>query len=237
MSRKTSTTSVSATALNYDHYTKSQYDRDIVRVIPAHRRLHAVMANVLQKKFTTDYPARVLDLGTGTGLTAALVRTLLPKAQIDVVDFSRTMLRGAKQRLGSNLTKYIQTDYSTYRFTPGYDLIITAIGFHHQTDVGKRRMFKKIYRLLKPNGIFLLGDLMTYRNPKRATYEQARHVHHMVAHASNKRALSDWAYHHLVLNKLTPVEDQMQWLRQAGFHVRLLMQEINTMAILAEKNK
>lgn len=237
MSRITSTTSVRARTLNYDHYTKSQYDRDIVRVIPGHRRLHHIFAEQIRNKFVRSKPCRVLDLGTGTGLTAALVRTLLPFAQLDLVDFSRSMLAGAKKRLGAKNTSYLRVDYSTYHFRPGYNLVVTAIGFHHQTDAGKRQMFKKIFNLLNPGGSFLLGDLMTYRQPKRAAYEQARHFYHLVDNATNRAALEDWAHHHLFLNQLTPVEDQMKWLRQAGFRVQLKMQEMNTMVIIAGKPK
>jgi cyclopropane fatty-acyl-phospholipid synthase-like methyltransferase len=98
-------------------------------------------------------------------------------------------------------------------------------------------MFKKIFTLLQPGGIFLLGDLMTYRQPKHAAYEQARHFHHLVERASNRATLEDWAHHHLFINQLTPVEDQMEWLRQAGFRVKLAMQEMNTMVIVAAKPK
>jgi hypothetical protein len=45
------TTNVAPRELNYDHYTKERYDRDIVRVIPFHKEIHKIIYAFLRKSF------------------------------------------------------------------------------------------------------------------------------------------------------------------------------------------
>ncbi len=234
-SRASSTTNVSPSQLNYDHYASSRYDRDIVRSIPHHRELHFAIMHQLRKVVSPMRQINVLDLGVGTGITSALIKQDYPQATFDVVDFSRTMLAGARRRLGQDRVRYIFGDYSKIRFVRKYDVVISVIGFHHQTDIGKKKMIQKIFGLLKPGGVLLLGDLMTYRDPKKAAMTQALHFHHLVEHAASKASLAEWAHHHITLNMLAPFEQHVAWMRAAGFSIEVPFMKLNTALVIAMK--
>lgn len=236
MSPKNSTTNVRAENLNYHRYAATKYDREIIRIIPGHRKIHQLILKVVRNNFVRQSDYKILDLGVGTGLTSALIQKALPKAHFEVVDFSRPMLRGTQKRLDAGRTKFIFGDYSKLVFKQNhYDLVISVIGLHHQTNSGKRKMIQRIFKALKPGGYFLLGDLMTYRNEKEAALNQARHFHHLVVNTRNNQELTDWAYHHIFLNKPAPVEDHVRWFQGAGFNPKILHKQFNTVLIAGLK--
>lgn len=232
-----STTNVRPTDLNYHHYTGEKYDQDIQRSIPFYRRMHTVLARIIGTSFDKSKDYHILDLGTGTGITAARIRELLPNATLDLIDFSETMLRGAQKRLGAKKVRYIQSDYSTYKFQQQYDLVVCVIGFHHQTYEGMQNTFHKLYGAMKPGGMFLLGDLMTYANKRSAAYNTALHYHHLVQKAEDTRSLTEWAHHHMFLNNLATVEDLEKWLRNTGFRVNRAFLKWNTGLLIAKKTE
>ena len=229
-------TNIKPSELNYDKYAMDQYDRDIVNSIPFHKELHTHIASFIENNFDLTRALEVLDLGTGTGITAKLVRDLLPLAHIDVVDFSEQMMSGAKKKLGDKNVGYIFGDYAHIDFQKKYDVVVSVIGIHHQNADGKRKLFNKIYSLLKSGGIFIFGDLVTYRDKYDAARNNALHYHHLVERAFDETALTEWAHHHMFLNDLAPVEDQIDWLSAAGFRVQKDYLRMNTCLIFASKD-
>lgn len=228
------TTNVRPEDLNYDSYTTEKYDRDIINSIPFHRELHKEIVDYLKKNFKSNQKYEMIDLGTGTGITARIMQDVLPSARFDLVDFSEQMMSGARQRFG-DVANYLLGDYATMDFTKKYDAVVAVIGVHHQTHTGKRELFKKIYSMLKPGGTFIFGDLVTYRNPQEAALKNAQHFHHLVEHAEDEQTLKEWAHHHQFLNQLAPVEDQIEWLQAAGFMVEQKMLKFNTALLIAKK--
>lgn len=69
-------------------------------------------------------------------------------------------------------------------------------------------MFKKIYRLLKPKRVFIFANLVTYRNKKEAALNQAKN---------------------------SPVEDQIEWLKDTGFKIDKRFLKFNTALLICKK--
>jgi len=142
------TTNVEPSQLNYDRYTSDKYDKDIVNSIPFHREIHNLIVDFVKTNYKKEEKQDVLDLGVGTAITSRLIKDVLPNANFDLVDFSKQMFKGAKEKMGSENVKYISGDYSKLKFTKKYDIVVCVIGLHHQNNAGKQKMFKKIYSLL-----------------------------------------------------------------------------------------
>jgi len=229
------TTNVKPGELNYEKYSSDKYDRDIVNSIPCHREIHECLRNFITKNFDKNQKFSIIDLGVGTGITSKLFQDLLPNARLDVVDFSRKMLDSSKRRLGHKSVNYILGNYATLKFKKKYDIAVSVIGIHHQSNDGKKRLFKKIYSMLKPNGFFIFGDLVTYKNQRKAALNNALHYHYLVEHATDEKTLTEWAFHHLFLNDLASVEDQVVWLEKAGFKVKTLLLQKGTALLACRK--
>ncbi len=227
-------TNVKPQDLNYDHYSNDVYDRDIQAIIPGHRELHQHIKAIV-KKFGKERIS-ILELGTGTGLTAECILKVIPNAKYLGIDFSRTMLNGAKRRLKKYNAAFVLGDYAKVTFPKKVGLVISVIGIHHQTNDGKRKLFKKIHQALNPNGIFLFGDLVTFRNPKEVALNDAKHYAHLVRNARDEQCLKDWAHHHKFLNIPAPLEDLIAWLEKAGFRdIKVAYRKYNTALIYAKK--
>lgn len=225
--------------LNYHDDSSAIYDDDIRRSIPGYEELHVILEEEIKKSSAQQPIKRIVDLGAGTGITSERILRIVPKAELMAIDFLENMLAGAKHRLSHYSVHYILGDY-TKMTLPQADIFVSVIGLHHQNlhqdPAGIKPMFYKIYDRLSPSGIFLLGDLMTYRDQTYAAMQDALHFHHLVERARDQRSLSDWSYHHRLLNTLTPQEDHVQWLKEAGFKdVRILYSHFNTNLIIARK--
>jgi tRNA (cmo5U34)-methyltransferase len=229
------TTNVKASQLNYHSYSAEKYDNDIVYSIPFHSEIHKLIKKELAKRFKKHDICDVLDLGVGTGLTSKSVLEVLPNSKVEAVDFSRKMLGHAKMKLGKADVKYVFGDYSKLKFKKKYDIVTLAISLHHQNDDGKRKMFTKVHSLLKKNGVFVFADLVTYRDKKMTAIGTAQHFHHLVAKASDGKTLGEWAYHQMYLNAPAALEDQLDWIKEAGFkNVRVVFKKMCTALVLAE---
>lgn len=230
------TTNVTAVEVNYHHYSSAQYDRDIRNSIPFHEEIHEAIQSFIMDTWAPLAPLDILDLGVGTGLTSKVIQVLLPQANLTVVDFSENMIAGARERLGVERVNYAVADYSKTDIAVGrFNIIMSVIGMHHQTDVGKILMFNKIRRgLERGNGVFIFGDLVTFRDPQKAALEAARHYHHLVEKAADDKTLAEWAHHHMFLNQLATLEDQLDWLKEVGFeNVQVVYQQFQTALIIA----
>lgn len=230
------TTNVSASELNYDKYESEIYDDDIRRSIPGYDQLHKVVEKTVREYSRKRAIKKILELGIGTGLTSEKILKIIPTASLIAIDFSEQMMSGAKKRLSKYNVRYIFHDYSEADFDADFDIVLSVIGIHHQSDKGKKELFKKISHCLKPGGMFIFGDLFTYRNQKKAAVNEARHYHHLVENARHNKALEDWSHHHKFQNILAPIEDQVEWLKKSGFSsVKVKYEHMSTALIIAVK--
>ena len=142
---------------------------------------------------TADIRAeRVLELGTGTGETALRVRAGQPDAEWVGIDSSEPMLARARERLPDADLRLQRLEDD---LPPGpFDLVVSALAVHHLDGAGKRGLFARVAEVLRPGGRFVLGDVVVPAAGKTGPIE------------------IDW-----VMDLPDSVEDQLAWLREAGF--------------------
>ena len=103
----------------------------------------------------------VLDIGCGTGL---LSLKFLDKARCQVfgIDSSENMLsifnkKIEKLSLGKRVTTRLE-DASSLKFQRGtFDIVASTVTLHHVKN--KYPCLKKIHDIVKPGGIFIIGDI------------------------------------------------------------------------------
>ena len=226
-------TNVKPEELNYHHYSTEQYDRDIINSIPSYEILHNKITKIVKKLPPNP---KILELGVGTGNTTLAVAKNTKNADFILVDFSKRMLDGAKEKLSALNCTYILEDYSKMEFPQNLDAVICVIGFHHQeSDNDKKQMILKIYSSLKRGGLFILGDLMTYENEELAAFNEVNHCHFLAQNADSEKVLKEWAYHHKYLNKLATWESHVKWMNNVGFSSEVILKKFNTVLIVGTK--
>ena len=103
-------------------------------------------------------PARVLDVGCGTGTLLRAAALRFPGAELVGVDASAEMVRAAAAAnpLPGRI-RFIRARAEELPFSDGlFDLVLSTISFHHWGDQGKG--LREVARTLAPGGSFLLAD-------------------------------------------------------------------------------
>jgi 2-polyprenyl-3-methyl-5-hydroxy-6-metoxy-1,4-benzoquinol methylase len=96
----------------------------------------------------------VLDIGSGYGLYAKLVKECWPGAGINIIDISETSLRMAQQIVGADHADFINCDIFDYYTDNGFDLIILGEILEHLDD--PLELLKRVAGFLSPNGVLWL---------------------------------------------------------------------------------
>jgi len=107
----------------------------------------------------------ILDLGTGTGRIPLLMMAHRHDIQlrIDAVDLSNEMLKIARRNVAESGfdedIRLILADVKDLPYGEGtYDMVISNSLIHHIPS--PKEVFEEIRRVLKPDGAFLIRDLM-----------------------------------------------------------------------------
>ncbi|MBA3977033.1 MAG: class I SAM-dependent methyltransferase [Nitrosopumilus sp.] len=148
---------------------------------------------------------RVLDLGTGDGRLINLLSTNISSLQEVVgLDISPTMLNMARDYFkNDNSVKIITHDlsYPLPKDLGQFDAIVSGFAIHHLTHERKRVLYKEIFDMMKPGGIFCNYDHVASSTPRL-------HQQFLTRTAVKREDKS---------NKLLNTEVQLEWLREIGF--------------------
>jgi tRNA (cmo5U34)-methyltransferase len=126
-------------------------------------RMREVMLDLLTT--LTSSQSTLLELGAGTGLFTEKLLKSNHFREIYATDGAPAMLQVARQALEAEqiLLHFVQLDFTTdwSGLFAGmvFDGITSSIALHHAAD--KLHLFQQIFSLLKPQGVFVLGDHMT----------------------------------------------------------------------------
>jgi tRNA (cmo5U34)-methyltransferase len=162
-------------------------------------------------------PLRVLDLGAGTGLFAAMVLERYPDAQIHLLDASEGMLDQAGKRFaGHPGISFRLADMATSDLSGDWDLVISALAIHHLDDSAKQALFRSVRAALRPGGLFVNAEQVLGPTPT-ADSRYARIWLEQVRAAGVPEAEIARAQERMRHDRCACVEDQLAWMRQAGF--------------------
>jgi tRNA (cmo5U34)-methyltransferase len=192
------------------------WDERALERIPFYREMMGVLVSMLP--FTKDQEFSVIDLGTGTGTIAYLIKQAFPSARITCMDIAPQMLEMAKKKLsGFSGITYEQADLVNYRFKEKYDAVVSSLAMHHlEPDNDKKDFYARIYNALNTRGVFLNADIILADDEKtqeRYLKEWGKFVLSNLPEEDMKANLARY-YREDRPNKLNA---ELDWLRNAGF--------------------
>ncbi|MCX6651295.1 MAG: class I SAM-dependent methyltransferase [Methanomassiliicoccales archaeon] len=134
------------------------YDQDIIKCIPSYITMLAAVVGSLP--FDESEVLHIIDLGTGTGALSNRVMQRFPNCKLTCVDMTCEMLEKAKLRLvdSADIT-YLEKDFYDLELQEGCDAVVSSLALHHlMTNDDKRSFYAKVYRSLRPGGVFVNAD-------------------------------------------------------------------------------
>jgi tRNA (cmo5U34)-methyltransferase len=146
------------------HWNPHEYRALMRAEVPDYERLQEELVGATQ-----GLDARsILELGTGTGETAARVLAAHPRAHLVGIDSSKPMLDVARDALDTaRVTLNLGRLEDALPAGP-FDLCISALAVHHLDGPGKADLFRRLNAVLSPGGTLVLADVVVPDDPADA---------------------------------------------------------------------
>jgi tRNA threonylcarbamoyl adenosine modification protein (Sua5/YciO/YrdC/YwlC family) len=159
-----------------------------------------------------DGARRVLELGTGTGETAARLLERHPGAHLVGLDESEPMLSAARERLPAGRVRLRRGRLQDALPEGPFDLVASALSVHHLVGAQKRALFARVREALSPGGRFVLADVVVPSDPADAVTSLTPGFDHP-----------------------DPLEDQLAWLDEAGFGSQVAWEHRDLVVVVADR--
>ena len=189
------------------HFDPDSY-LDMVRSeIPGYDALQTTLAAA-----TTGLSAqRILDLGSGTGITAQHVLSKHPDASLIGIDASEGMLTHARALVPGAV--FIVRGLEDPLPAGPFDLVVSAFAIHHRPGTTKAALFQRVASALGPTGRFVYCDVVVPRGrvARPAPLEDNLHLPSTVA-------------------------EQLDWLTSVGLRPQVIFAEDDLAVIAADRS-
>jgi tRNA threonylcarbamoyl adenosine modification protein (Sua5/YciO/YrdC/YwlC family) len=175
------------------HFNPDTYAEMITTDVPLYGRLQEELTAA-----SGSGAQRVLELGTGTGETARRLLEAHPDAFLVGVDASAEMLAVARSALPADRVDLRVGGIEEPLPDGPFDLVASALCVHHLSGAEKADLFGRVLSVLRPGGRFVLADVVVPVDPADATTPLTPGF-----------------------DRPSPLSDQVGWLVDAGFEVRV----------------
>lgn len=193
------------------------FDRTRRQLIPCFDAFYGAVPALVDR--APDAPLAILDLGAGTGLLSLQLAHAFPRARFVLVDVAEQMLEVARQRFADEPEgrfRFALGDLATFVLPPRQDVVLSALAIHHLDDAAKRDLFARVHAALVPGGIFVNAEQVRGATPDEERADHERWLAEVRAAGIGSADLAA-ALERMKADRLATLDDQLAWLRDAGF--------------------
>lgn len=214
------------------------YDPLAEKALPFYTQGQDLVAECLG--FAPAARVTVVDLGTGTGVTAERVLKRYRRARVIGVDLFDEMLEGARSRLGaySRRVELVRSDNARYldSLARPVDGVVSALCIHHQDEVGKKGLFKRIHRSLVRGGRFVLFDWTSFEDRVVGNWAHRAVLRNLAEKVPDRAFQRKWRHHWERVNTPSPADAMVRWLKDLGFRAETAYRDGEIAVLVAEKS-
>lgn len=205
------------------------YDEHMLNSVEGCKEGYENMARIIKKLSENFALINILDLGCGTGLELDEIFKLLPNAQVTGIDLSREMLKKLKEKHSTKKIKLVEGNYFDINFEENrFQFAISFQTLHHFSAQRKKALYKKIFKTLTLNGIYIECDYMVESQEEENFYFNENYKLRKKLNIGQ-----DELYHY---DTPMTVNNQKKLLFQAGFKkVESVFKQGDTNMIVAKK--
>ncbi len=177
---------------------------------------------------------RFIDVGSGDGASSELMLRVFPEAEAVLVDYSEPMLERAGARLGAGEGRWqaVRGDLREPSWTGAlprgsYDAAISSFAIHHLAGERKRALFAEVFGLLSGGATFVNLDVVEIGPPLAGLFDEQMVANVIALERERGGPRTDAEIERDMLadsrdDQPSGAEEQLRWLREAGFqHVEL----------------
>ncbi len=226
-----------------DQKFAKDWDIDAAVNNPMRNLLLSLLTTIVKENY--KHGDKILDLGFGSGQVEQLILKGLPDAEFVGVDSSEAMMGLATGKITEDKLTAIQYDLNNISGLElpkaNYGIAITSFALHEISAKAKQAVFKYIYKTLSKDGIYILVD--RFKIPTDTLPAVYKSQWNWQAANRNTTNWSDWKESfedyagRLRTKDDSPdtVEDQLNWLREAGFNASCLQLQLDRGLIVGVK--
>ncbi len=182
---------------NWNRWLHS-WDRQQESFNPDRERRFSAMLDVLAARKRTRL--EVLDLGCGPGSLTLRALRRFPQARSVAVDFDPVILRIAQGAVGSMDGRVTWVDADLRRRgweaqlpRHRFDAAVSSTALHWLTASDLARLYRSVYRLIRPGGLFVNGDHFPWPRKERRLRQLTEAIRHGRTLSIPKRRHDEWS--------------------------------------------
>jgi len=203
---------------------------------PERERQFDVIGDLVSAAAGADAAPLILELCCGAGDLAAYLLARLPAARYQALDGSPAMLAETARQCALYRDRLATQQFDLAsdawrKLTERPNAVVSSLAVHHLDGEGKRTLFRDLYGLLVPGGVFALADIMRPTSPtgfavaaeayERAVAERSLRERGDLSMLEKLRELR-WSYFRYpdddAIDKPSTVAEHLAWMTEAGFH-------------------
>ena len=171
----------------------------------------------------------ILDLGCGTGLELDFIFPRFPSVEVTGIDLTEEMLIRLQQKHSDKSIRLICGDYFKLELGDcAYDCAISFQSLHHFRHEMKLSVYKKIYKALKEDGIYIECDYMVETQAEEDLwFSESERIR-------KEQGICDGGFYHY--DTPCTIDNQISLLKKGGFtDVSQAFRIENTTILVARK--
>ncbi|WDV46444.1 class I SAM-dependent methyltransferase [Clostridiaceae bacterium M8S5] len=181
------------------------YDNHMLNTVDGCKEGYKIMAECVPNK-----TKELLDLGCGTGLELEEIFKKLPDVNVTGIDLTEAMLKKLQEKYPDKNLNLIHGSYFDYEFEiKKYDTAISFQTMHHFEHDAKIGLYKKIYKALKDDSIYIECDYMVKKQEdENFLFSENKKIR-------EEQGIKDGEFYHF--DTPCTVNNQIDMLSKAGF--------------------